>query len=352
MSELIGKQNNTIYFIRANKTKYGGAENYLSRLSEALNKEDIDYQVINSILPKSIPSWLRVVMFNLQVCLTKKDKFYFSLDRITCPDIYRAGDGVHKVFLSIEKKSKTNLLHPIYLFLEKSCFNKAKHIIANSQMVKNDIISTYKIASDKISVIHNGIKVKEFNYQQSFHKLTKEFSISEDQKILLYVGSGFERKGVKEFLNVISKLTDSDIKAFVVGKEKNIEYYQQVSKELDIDKQVIFTGTREDVDDFYSISDIFLLPTHYDPFSNVVLEAMSFGNAVFTTRQNGASEILDNDFVMDSPNDPKVISKINDLLQDQVKLENIKKQNRIKSKLFSIENNLEKTLKVINEATN
>ena len=118
MSELIGKQNNTIYFIRANKTKYGGAENYLSRLSEALNKEDIDYQVINSILPKSIPSWLRVVMFNLQVCLTKKDKFYFSLDRITCPDIYRAGDGVHKVFLSIEKKSKTNLLHPIYLFLE------------------------------------------------------------------------------------------------------------------------------------------------------------------------------------------------------------------------------------------
>ena len=352
MSELIGKQNNTIYFIRANKTKYGGAENYLSRLSEALNKEDIDYQVINSILPKSIPSWLRVVMFNLQVCLTKKDKFYFSLDRITCPDIYRAGDGVHKVFLSIEKKSKTNLLHPIYLFLEKSCFNKAKHIIANSQMVKNDIISTYKIASDKISVIHNGIKVKEFNYQQSFHKLTKEFSISEDQKILLYVGSGFERKGVKEFLNVISKLTDSDIKAFVVGKEKNIEYYQQLSKELDIDKQVIFTGTREDVDDFYSISDIFLLPTHYDPFSNVVLEAMSFENVVFTTKQNGASEILDDDFVMDGPNDSQVIPKLNDLLQDQVKLENIKKQNRIKSKLFSIERNLEKTLKVISEVIN
>ena len=349
MSDLIGKQNNTIYFIRANKTKFGGAENYLLRLSNALTNQKINHKIIYSIFPKFIPSWLRVVLFNLQVCLTKKDKFYFSLDRITCPDIYRAGDGVHKVFLTIEKKSKTNLLHPIYIFLEKKCFNRAKHIIANSQMVKNDIISTYKIAPEKISVIHNGVSTKEFNYQKSFDKLSKEFSINKNHKILLYVGSGFKRKGVKEFLNIISQLKDLDIKAFVVGKEKNIEYYQQLSKELDIDRQVIFTGAREDVDDFYTISDIFLFPTHYEPFSNVILEAMSFKNAVFTTKQNGASEVLDDYFTMDSPNDSQVISKINDLLQDQVKLENIKKQNRMKSKRLSIEINLEKTLEVINE---
>ena len=349
MSDLIGKQNNTIYFIRANKTKFGGAEKYLLRLSDALTNQKINHKIIYSIFPKFIPSWLRVVLFNLQVCLTKKDRFYFSLDRISCPDIYRAGDGVHKVFLTIEKKSKTNLLHPIYLFLEKRCFNKAKHIIANSQMVKSEIIDTYEIDSKKISVVHNGVKTKEFNYQNSFDKLSKEFSINKGQKILLYVGSGFERKGVKEFLQIIFELRNLDIKAFVVGKEKNIEYYQQLSKKLDIDRQVIFAGARGDVDDFYTISDIFLFPTHYEPFSNVILEAMSFKNAVFTTKQNGASEVLDDYFTMDSPNDSQVISKINDLLQDQVKLENIKKQNRMKSKRLSIEINLEKTLEVINE---
>jgi len=352
MSDLIGKQNNTIYFIRANKTKFGGAENYLLRLSNALTNQKINHKIIYSIFPKFIPSWLRVVLFNLQVCLTKKDKFYFSLDRITCPDIYRAGDGVHKVFLTIEKKSKTNLLHPIYIFLEKKCFNRAKHIIANSQMVKNDIISTYKIAPEKISVIHNGVSTKEFNYQKSFDKLSKEFLLSKDQKILLYVGSGFKRKGVKEFLNIISKLKDLDIKAFVIGKEKNIEYYQQLSRELSIDKQVIFTGARGGVDDFYTIADIFLFPTHYEPFSNVVLEAMSFENAVFTTRQNGASEILNNDFVMDNPNDFSVITRINHLLENPSKLDDIKKENRLKVKNFSIENNLQKTLKVINEVIN
>ena len=342
----------TIYFIRANKTKYGGAENYLSCLSEVLKKQNINHQVVNSIFPKFMPSWLRVILFNLQVCLTKKDKFYFSLDRITCPDIYRAGDGVHKVFLSIEKKSRTNLLHPIYLFLERKCFNKAKHIIANSQMVKNDVVSTYKINPKKISVIHNGIEIKKFNYQKSFDKLSNEFSIKKDQKILLYVGSGFKRKGVKEFLQIISKLRNLDIKAFVIGKEKDIEYYQELSLKLKIDDRVIFTGPREDVDDFYTISDIFLLPTHYEPFSNVVLEAMGFENAVFTTKQNGASEVLDSSFIMNNPSDFSIISAIEELFNNPSKLENIKKENRAKSEKFSIENNLKKTLEVINEVIN
>jgi UDP-glucose:(heptosyl)LPS alpha-1,3-glucosyltransferase len=294
-----------------------------------------------------LPSWLRVILFNFQVCLTKKNKFYFSLDRIICPDIYRAGDGVHKVFLSIENKSKTNLLHPIYLFLEKKCFNRAKHIIANSNMIKNEIINTYKINPEKISVIYNGIKINEFNYQRSFDKLSKEFSIKQEQKILLYVGSGFKRKGVEEFLMLISKLDNQNIKAFVVGKEKKLNHYQQLSERLNISHQIIFTGPREDVDDFYTINDIFLFPTHYEPFSNVVLEAMSFENAVFTTKQNGASEILDNDFVMDNSNDFSVVSLIDELLKDQLKLEIIKKENRVKSKQFSIENNLKQTLKII-----
>jgi len=338
-----------IYFIRANKTKYGGAENYLTRLSLEISKQNISHQVINSFFPKFMPSWLRVILFNLQVCLTKADKFYFSLDRISCPDIYRAGDGVHKVFLSIEKKSRTNLLHPIYLFLERKCFNKAKHIIANSQMVKNDIVSTYKINPKKISVIHNGIEIKKFNYQKSFDKLSNEFSIKKDQKILLYVGSGFKRKGVKEFLQIISKLRNLDIKAFVIGKEKDIEYYQELSLKLKIDDRVIFTGPREDVDDFYTISDIFLLPTHYEPFSNVVLEAMGFENAVFTTKQNGASEVLDSSFIMNNPSDFSIISAIEELFNNPSKLKNIKKENRAKSEKFSIENNLSETLKVIDK---
>jgi UDP-glucose:(heptosyl)LPS alpha-1,3-glucosyltransferase len=219
-------------------------------------------------------------------------------------------------------------------------------------MVKSEIIDTYEIDSKKISVVHNGVKTKEFNYQNSFDKLSKEFSINKGQKILLYVGSGFERKGVKEFLQIIFELRNLDIKAFVVGKEKNIEYYQQLAIALKIDNQVIFTGAREDVDDFYTISDIFLFPTHYEPFSNVVLEAMNFKNVVFTTQQNGASEILDGGFIMNNPQDFSVVQKIDNLLLNKDRLKSIQDNNREVSKKFSIEKNLSETLKVINEVVN
>ena len=341
--------NKKIYLIRSNSTKFGGAENYLYRLSNALKSKKLDHEIIHSVFPKFIPSWARALLFNMQVSFSKKEKFYYSLDRITCPDLYRAGDGVHKVFISIEKKSKLNLLHTVYLYLERNCFNNSKYIIANSNMVKEQIIDTYDVNSNKIKVIYNGIELKNLNYPKSFNKLSKEFSIKESQPVLIYVGNGFKRKGVKEFLKIFSKLKTKDIKAFIIGKDKNIKYYKKLSKELKIHNQVTFTGSRLDVDDFYAIGDIFLFPTHYDPFSNVILEAMNFENAVFTTNSNGASEILDKDFIMSKPYDTRVVSSIDNLLTNKEALNKVKIHNRNKSQQFSINKNLDKTLKLINQ---
>ncbi|MBT4731175.1 glycosyltransferase family 4 protein [Candidatus Woesearchaeota archaeon] len=338
-----------IHLIREKPSKFGGAEVYLSRLSKALKAEGIEYQIVNSIFPSFLPSWLRIILFNFQVCLTKKNKLYFSLERIVCPDVYRAGDGVHKVFLNIENKSKLNPLHPIYLFLEKRCFNNAKFIIANSNMIKDEIIDTYGIRPNKIDVVYNGVESKTINHESSFKKLSKEFDIDKNSSILLYVGSGFKRKGVEEFLEIIAKLKNQSVKAFIIGKEKNLEYYQQLSKDLKIDKTVIFTGPRADVDDFYTISDIFLFPTRYEPFSNVVLEAMSFENAVFTTRQNGAHEILTDEYIMASSKDFSVAKKIDDLLEDAKELSDIKRENKLIASKLSIELNMQKTIEVINK---
>lgn len=339
-----------IYLIREKTSKFGGAEVYLSRLSKVLDDNGVDHQIVNSIFPKFLPSWSRIILFNLQVCLTKKNKFYFSLERIACPDVYRAGDGVHKVFLTVERKSRLNPLHPIYLFLERRCFNNAKRIIANSHMIKDEIINTYGINSNKIDVIYNGIESKKVDYKHSFNKLSKEFSLDKDTPILLYVGSGFKRKGVKEFLEIIARLENKNIKAFVVGKEKKIEYYKQLSKDLKIDKKVMFTGARQDVDDFYAISDVFLFPTRYEPFSNVILEAMSSNNAVFTTRQNGAHEILEDKYIMSNSRDFSVAGKIDTLLKDAEVLCAIKQANNIKANELSIELNMQKTITTIKQA--
>lgn len=339
-----------LILIRANKTKFGGAENYLSRLLIELEKQDVAHTTIHSKIPKFFPSWIRACLFNIQVCNQKsKQDFYFSLERITCPDIYRAGDGVHKVYMKIEKKSNFSLLNLIYLYIEKKMFNKAKKIIAISKMVKNNIIDTYNIPPDKIQVIYNGIKIKKFDYNHSFHKISNEFHLNREKKIILFVGSGYKRKGVKEFLEIISRLQNQNFKAIIVGKEKNINYYKKLAKKLNVFNQTIFAGPRTDVEHFYTISDIFLFPTNYEPFGNVILEAMNFKNAIITTRLCGGGEILNQKFIMDSSQDYSIVKIIDELLENPKKLEEIKEQNYKIVQNFTIEKNAKETMKVINE---
>ena len=337
-----------IYLICRQRKKTGGKEVYLSRLTDALNKRNINHKIISSKLPKFLPAWLSIILFNFWLCLRKKNKFYFSLERISCADIYRAGDGVHKVFLKYIKKSHINPLHFIYLYLEEKCFTRAKIIIANSKMVRAEIIKTYGIRSEKIKVIYNGINF-ESPEGKSYLKLNKEFSISEKEKIILFVGSGFKRKGVAEFLQILAQLKYFNWRAFVVGKEKQMYIYQQLAQQLGIKNKVIFTGVREDVDDFYAMSDIFILPTYYDPFSNVVLEAMNFANVVFTTKQNGASEILEPDFIMQNASDLSIIKTIERLLVDKTRLNQIKRDNLQYAKQYSMHKNFLATLALIKE---
>ncbi|MEO1927100.1 MAG: glycosyltransferase family 4 protein [Nautiliaceae bacterium] len=332
-----------VTFLRLKKSKFGGAEVYLSRLLSELEKRDFEFEVKHCSAPKFLSSWIKAIWFNLEVCLFKGKKFYFSLDRITCPDIYRAGDGVHKVFIKLENKSLFNPLHIVYLFIEKRMFKNAKKIIAISNMVKRDIINAYKIDPEKIEVIYNGIPLKE---KVSFDDIKKEFNLK-NEKILLYVGSGFKRKGVKEALDVVSKL-QGNFKFFVVGKEKNLKWYKDYAKSLGVENKVIFTGPRTDVDKFYSMADIFLFPTKYEPFGNVILEALNFENVVFTTDMCGGGEILPKDWIIDE----KIVHKIQELLDNIEKLENLKKQAKEISKNYSIEKNVEKTLKVIYETFN
>lgn len=332
-----------ITLLRLKSSKFGGAEVYLSRLSEELKKRGIKFDIKYTSAPKFLSSWLKIIWYNLEVCPFKGNKFYFSLERVICPDIYRAGDGVHKTFLKIENKSKLNPLHFVYLYIEKRMFKNAKKIIAISNMVKRNIIEEYNVPSEKIKVIYNGIPLKE---KVPFDDIKKEFNIN-NEKILLYVGSGFKRKGVKEALDIVSKLK-GNFKFFVVGKEKNIEWYKSYAKELNIENKVIFTGPRSDVDKFYSMADIFIFPTKYEPFGNVILEALNFENVVFTTDMCGGGEILPEEWIIDD----NIVNKIQELFDDNEKLEKLKKQAKEISKNYSIEKNVDETIKVINEVIN
>ncbi len=100
-------------------------------------------------------------------------------------------------------------------------------------MIKRQIIEAYDIEPEKIRVIYNGIEIKEINYEKSFANISKEFSINKSTKNIVFVGSGFERKGVKELLHIVSNISVKNIKIFVIGKEKNIGLFQSLAKNLE-----------------------------------------------------------------------------------------------------------------------
>jgi len=352
-----------IALARFKYTPYGGAENYLARLIATLRDKGVAFRVFSTnwvdenavriSAPKFLPSFLRILSFAHNACKQKRDdELLFSLERLPCADVYRAGDGVHRAWLDTRLsygESRlaifSNPLQAVYLWLERRTFQNSRKIIANSSFVKNDIIRYYGIEPSKISVVYNGVSINTLDGAECKKSVYDEFGIAQDKKLILFVGSGFARKGVAEFLELLSKLDRDDYAAIIVGKEKKISIYKKKAKELGVN--AVFTGARGDADRFYAAADIFLFPTRYEPFSNVCLEAMAGGCAVITTAQNGASEAIDSEFVMKNPRDMDILKALHKLLDDSEFLAKVKAANKAKSLEFSMERNLEETLKVL-----
>ena len=143
--------------VRANKRAFGGAEIYLERLCEELSKNGIEYDILHSTIPKWILSGLRAWLFDMQVCLARdSSRFFFSLDRVSCADVLRVGDGVHRHYMRIKGGFPYTPLNLAYTHIEARGFAHAKHLIAISEMVKRNIIDCYGVAPEKISVVYNG----------------------------------------------------------------------------------------------------------------------------------------------------------------------------------------------------
>ena len=335
-----------IVFLRLDLDAIGGAQRYLSRLVKALKDSGVECETRGFNGSKKLSSWIKALLFNSQAKRQKSaDEIYFSLERITCADIYRAGDGVHKVYMKTKPFWFTNPLNFVIPYLEKRTFKNAKRIIANSNFIKRQICETYGIAEEKIAVVYNGVNLP-MRVQKGSAKLAlcEEFGLDFHLPTLLFVGSGFKRKGAEEFLRIAARLK-TRVNCLIVGRDKNAARYKNLAKELGLN--AVFTGAQKSTARFYEGSELFLFPTAYEPFSNVVLEALSYGCVAITTAQNGAAEILPEEFVMSSPQDYGICALIDEILNDDERLAMLQERNLALASEFSIEKNASATLEII-----
>jgi len=343
-----------VALVRQQYTDFGGAERYTSAVAEHLIDSGQEVHVFahewkgkrdraqgGGIVFHRVPmlkglSVLEVVSFALNARrMLKRERFDIiqSFERTLYQDIYRAGDGCHREWLIQRKKIDpwykriTQAINPLHLGLlriESEIFREGNYraIIAISKRGKEEIVKHYGVPPEKITVIYNAIDGKRFDLQERTairNKVRKTLGIPQTVPVLLFVGSGFKRKGLPAAIRALARL-DSEIRLMVIGKDR-IGPSRALAREEGVDHRVIFTGPVVDVENYYCASDLFVFPTIYEPFGNVCLEAMAAGLPVVTSRICGASEVLHegkNGFIVDDPTDH---GEIADKVRKGLKLE-------------------------------
>lgn len=305
----------TIAFARRGYSSTGGAEAYLMRLAQGVVDAGHEVQLVSTAewpeaqwpfgsIRRLAATSARGFADELQQIRQQLDcHVLFSFERVWSCDVYRAGDGVHRAWLARRTRFELplkqfaralNRKHRDLLQLEESLFAKrnTSRVVVASEMVRNEIVDLYGYPADAIDLIRNGVPLGKFAFDpQLREKIRNDLKLKPDHIVLLFAGSGWERKGLIYAIQGMALCKSRKLHLLVAGRGNELAYK---TKRLRFwrDEPVHFLGEVPNMAPFYAAADMFILPTIYDPFSNACLEALASGLPVITTRSNGFSEII------------------------------------------------------------
>jgi UDP-glucose:(heptosyl)LPS alpha-1,3-glucosyltransferase len=307
-----------IGLVRRGYARTGGAEAYLRRFAEAASEAGHAIVLFSESWPRQewpfehvpIASHSPRSFADALVALRPRDvcDFLFSLERVRTCDAYRAGDGVHAAWLERRARfeppwkgwfRRFSGKHREVLALEKELFGPrgARAVIANSALVRDEIVRHFQYPEAKIQVIHNG--VPPFAPPPGARVHTRAaLGLKEDDYAILFAGSGWSRKGLRFAIEAMNQAKIERATLLIAGRGN--------PHTLPKCAQARFLGPVKDMPPLLAAADVFILPTIYDPFSNACLEALAAGLPVITTAQNGFSEIIESGLegeIVEQPND-------------------------------------------------
>ena len=298
--------------VRQKYTPFGGAERFVERALAALRARGVDVSVIAREWQGDVQG-IRVDPFYLgrtwrdagfargvrRLIAGRRFDLVQSHERIPGCEIYRAGDGVHATWLELRNKLLDRFApwHRYTLAAEAEMFRHPglRAVICNSRMVKNDIARRFGVADEKLQVIYNGVDLEAFHprlREAQGLALRDKAGIGPAVPLILFVGSGYERKGLPTLLHAFAAMERRDARLWVVGRDKQEALMRKLAQTLGVDQRVMFLGGQADVRPFYGAADVFALPTLYDPFPNAALEALACGLPLVTTTTCGAAELV------------------------------------------------------------
>jgi len=217
-----------------------------------------------------------------------------SVEKVGGCDLYRTDEGVHAAWLDQRARflplparifQRLSPRHREKLREEKGLFSpqSTRRVISLSEKITGEIVRYYGYPEERITLIRNGVLARGVASPEEKAGARKKLGLSGNARIVLFVGTGWERKGLLHAIRTVASLEDPNILLLVAGEGNPARYAHPSAR---------FLGAVKDMGSVYAASDILLFPTLFDPFPLAAMEALGAGLPVLTTSANGVSEIM------------------------------------------------------------
>lgn len=204
------------------------------------------------------------------------------------------------------KRFKYFLLGTIHKYQWSFAIKKVTHFITVSNQTKLDWVNSgyQQNMERKIDVVYNGIDLEIYKETSNFSTLRNLWNLSEDIKVILYVGRIDKEKGLETLIKAFALLreTHANTQLLIAGKPliQGEEYKQSLEQlviDLGIDNYVNFLGYVTNTTNLYQVSNLTVLPSVWpEPFGRTIVESMASGTPVVASRIGGIAEILTGEF--------------------------------------------------------
>ena len=206
---------------------------------------------------------------------------------------------------------------PIMRSTIKSVLKKADVVLAVSNALRHEIIATgVSGISQKTRLCWNSVDIDKFSTKEN-SSFKNELGLT-DKPIVLFVGNLIKRKNVESLLEA-RKIANSDYYLVIVGNGPLFKKLKKKAEEENI-RDVIFTGSRNDVENIIPSCDVLVLPSFSESFGLVLIEALACGKPVIGSNVGGIIEIINENvgLLVDPNKVSSIASAIDDVINDDV----------------------------------
>jgi glycosyltransferase involved in cell wall biosynthesis len=167
--------------------------------------------------------------------------------------------------------------------------------ICCSNYMKEEVVQIFELPEDKVDVIPNGIEMTDFQGEVAA-EMTRNKYIKPDSRMIFFVGRLVYEKGVQTVIEAMPRVLERvpDVRFLIAGTGPHMNHLKSQVTELGLGEKIKFLGFVENTKlyNFYSCADFTVVPSIYEPFGMVVLEAMAAGSPVIVADTGGLKETV------------------------------------------------------------